>query len=306
MRGLFRFIAASRAARAVAIVLTFLVPLTNVLSAAILIIAARAGWRSVLMDFSICLVMLGVLLQVTGSMAPGTALVSAVGLWGGAAAGGLLLLRYRSVNLVVQSFVIAALLGVLAASLIIPDARGYWLPVLEALIKSAGLPQAEGLPADWLATLATLMHGVIAASLLSTLVVALMLALWMSRGPEAARASGTGGPGPWSGQSADPGPRPSESWRRQFLELKMGRVLAALGLVAALAMLAGAASFGGSAVLVLATGFVAQGLSIVHWTADNWQWPRIWPLALYGFLFLGRLLAGLCCWPWHLPGWSTM
>jgi hypothetical protein len=44
---------------------------------------------------------------------------------------------------------------------------------------------------------------------------------------------------------------------------------------------------------VLGTGFAAQGLAVVHWTADPRQWPRVWPLVLYGPLLLGAPLAGL-------------
>ena len=63
--------------------------------------------------------------------------------------------------------------------------------------------------------------------------------------------------------------------------------------VAAVLLLSGFVSLGGGALLVLCTGFMAQGLAIVHWTADHRGWPRIWPLALYGPLLLGAPPAGL-------------
>ena len=74
-----------------------------------------------------------------------------------------------------QSLVLLAMAGVVLASVLVPDARAYWQPVLEGLVKAAGLPQASGLPPGWLATMATLMHGVIGASLLSSLLMALVL-----------------------------------------------------------------------------------------------------------------------------------
>lgn len=183
-------------------------------------------------------------------------------------AGGVLR-RYQSVDLAVQVLVVITLLAVVLVSLFIPDPRAYWQPVLEALIKAAGLPQVGGLPDGWLAMLAGLMNGVIGASLLSTLILAVMLGLWLER---------------------DEG---DSDWRRQFLELRLGLVLSVGALVAAGLVLAGLHSLGGGVLLVLATGFMAQGLAIVHWTADHRAWPGIWPLALYAPLLLGAPLAGL-------------
>jgi hypothetical protein len=125
------------------------------------------------------------------------------------------------------------------------------------------------LPDGWLATVAGLMHGVIGASVLSTLFLAVMLGLWLDR------------------DVAD------GDWRRQFLELRLGKVLS-VGVVAAVALLlAGSVGLGGGALLVLGTAFVAQGLAIVHWTAGHRSWPGIWRLAFYGPLLLGAPVAGL-------------
>lgn len=254
--------------------LTFLLPLTNVISAAVVVMTARgAGWRTAAIDVVASLVLLLGLVQLTsgdsGTAAPLTTALGAGALWIGALLGGGLLRRFQSVDLAVQVIVVLALLGVLAASLAIPDARAHWQPALEALIRAAGLPQLSGLPAGWLGTVAALMHGVIGASLLSTLILALMLGLWLDRDAE------------------------SEEWHRQFLELRLGRVLSLTTGVAAVLLLTGFVSLGGSALLVLCTGFVAQGLAIVHWTANRRGWPRIWPLALYGPLLLGAPPAGL-------------
>jgi len=265
----------SRLARIAAIVLTFLLPLTNVISAAILVMAARgAGWRSAAVDAGAGLVLVAGLAQLSGGeaadTAPGTAVLGAVALWGGALLAGIVLRRYRSVDLAVQLVVVITLLGILLASALIPDPRAYWQPILEALIKAAGLPQVGGLPEGWLGTVAGLMNGVIGASLLSTVILAIMLGLWLDR-------------------DAVEG----DDWRRQFLELRLGRVLSAGIVIAAVLLFAGFSSLGGGALLVLGTGFMAQGLAIVHWTADYRAWPRIWPLALYAPLLLGAPPAGL-------------
>lgn len=265
-----------RLARIAAIVVTFLLPLTNLISAAIVVMVARgAGWRSAAVDIGASLLALGLLLQLTSGPAGSgasaiPAFLGAGALWGGALVSGSVLRRFGSVDLAVQTLVVVTLSGFIVLSLVIPDARAHWQPVLEALIRAAGLPQVGGLPEDWLATVAAMMHGVIGASLLSTLILALMLGLWLDR------------------DAATDG-----EWRRQFLDLRLGRVLSVAVLPAIALLLAGFTSFGGGALLILGTAFMTQGAAVVHWTADHWQWPRIWPLALYGPLLFGAPSAGL-------------
>ena len=129
----------------------------------------------------------------------------------------------------------------------------------------------DGLPPGWLATVAGLMHGVIGASLLSTLMLALMLGLWLDRESDG----------------------DADHWRRKFLAFRLGRVLSLAAVIAVVLLAAGLVSLGGGLLLVLGTGFVAQGLAVIHWTADHRGWPRIWPLALYVPLLLGAPPAGL-------------
>lgn len=274
MSAFARWLGGHRLPRIALVVLTFLLPLTNVVSAAIVVLTARSqGWRSAAIDVVAAMLILGALVVLTtgeaGAPSPGPAALGAGALWGGGLLGGALLRRFGSVDLALQALVVAALVGVVLAGLVIPDARAYWQPVLQALIQAAGLPQVDGLPPGWLATVAGLMHGVIGASLLSTLIISVMLGLWLDR----------------EGQPGD--------WRRKFLGLRLGRVLslAAAGAVALLA--AGSVSLGGGLLLVLGTGFAAQGLAIVHWTADERGWPGIWPLVLYAPLLLGAPLAGV-------------
>lgn len=274
MSALARWLAGRRLPRIATVVLTFLLPLTNVVSAALVVMTARSqGWRSAVIDVLAALALVGVLIVLAageaGAPAPGPAALGAGALWGGGLLAGALLRRFGSVDLALQALVVAALTGVVLASLLLPDARAYWEPVLQALIQSAGLPQVEGLPSGWLATLAGLMHGVIAASLLSTLILAVMLGLWLDRDDQ-------------------PG-----DWRRKFLGFRLGRVLSLVAAGAAALLAAGSVSLGGGLLLVLGTGFAAQGLAIVHWTAAERQWPGIWPLVLYAPLLLGAPLAGV-------------
>jgi hypothetical protein len=265
---------ANRFLRIGMLVVTSVLPLTPVVSGAIVVMTAlRDGWRTATIDTVAGVLVLAGLLQLTSGdvVRP---MLSALALWGGALLGGNLLRSFRSVDLAVQALVLLSLAGLVAATLAIPDAQGYWQPFLEALIKAAGLPQVGGFPPEWLGTMATLMHGVFAASLLTTLIPALMLALWLDRdAPD---------------RDAEEG-----QWRRRFLEFRLGRVLSLATFGAAALVLMGALSLGGGALLVLGTGLVAQGLAIVHWTAEERSWPRIWPLGLYGALVFGAPAAGL-------------
>lgn len=260
------------------IVGTFLLPLTNLVSAAIVVMTARHGsWRSAAVDVLAALAVMGGLLAYTSGTggqqaSPIPAALGAAALWGGALLAGGVLGRFRSVDLALQVLVVAVLAGVLALALAVPDARAYWEPILTSLIEAAGLPVAEGLPEGWLGTLAALMHGVVGASLLSTLVLALMLALWLDREGEAGEGAG---------------------WRRQFLELRLGRVLSGAMALALVLLAAGLPALGGGLLMVLGTAFATQGLAIVHWTADHRGWPRIWPVALYAPLLLGAPPAGV-------------
>lgn len=262
---------ANRWSRVAVIVLTFLIPIANVFSAVLVISSARhSGWRSAALDVGAGLALLVGLVQLTGGAgaAPFTAAWGAGALWASGLVGGLLLGRFKSVDLAVQVLVVLAVGGVVAAGVIIPDPRAHWQPILEELIQAAGLPQVAGLPPGWLATVASLMHGIVGASLLSTVILALLLELWLDR--EAA-----------AGQ-----------WRRLFLAMRLGRLLSLAAFVAAAFLLAGFISAGGSVLLVLGTGFAAQGLAVVHWTAELRRWPGIWPLIIYGPLLLGPPPAG--------------
>ena len=90
----------------------------------------------------------------------------------------------------------------------------------------------------------------------------------------------------------DPGGE-GPTWRRRCLELRLGRVLSVGVPLALLLIPAGFVTLGGGLLIVLGTGFVAQGLAILHWTAAERAWPRIWPVAVYGPLLLGAPVAGL-------------
>ena len=104
-------------------------------------------------------------------------------------------------DLVVQALVVVALFGVFAGRRAFPMRRAYWQPVLEALIQAAGLPQVSGLAGGLAGDGGGPMHGVIGASLLFTLVMALMLALWLDREVRATTGGGNSWNCAWGGCS---------------------------------------------------------------------------------------------------------
>jgi hypothetical protein len=263
------WLSSNRRSRIFLIAGTLLLPLVNVLSGAVVAMtAATLGWRVALTDCLAGVGILVVLLALSGGPWD-SAVVGALTMWAGTLLGGHLLGRTGSFDLAVQLLVAVAALVVFVASLMLPDARSYWLPILEQLIRTAGLPQSEGLPVDWLGRLAALMYGVIGASVLMSVLIALLLG-----GSMAATADRVG-------------------WRQQVLRLRLGRVLTVLMLVGLAAIGIGLRDAVSGVLLVLATGFVAQGLAVIHWTADYRGWPRFWSIVIYGPLMLSPSLAGL-------------
>lgn len=269
MGRLANWLRSNRRSRIFLIAGTLLLPLVNLFSGAVVAMtAATLGWRVALIDCMAGMGILVVLLTLSGGPWD-SAVVGALTMWVGTLLGGHLLGRTGSLDFSVQVLVAVAVLVVFAVSLVLPDARSYWLPILEQLIKTAGLPQNEGLPADWLDRVAALMYGVIGASVLMSVLIALLLGGIMARS--------TDGPG----------------WRQQVLQLRLGRALTATLLLALAAIGIGLKDAGTGVFLVLATGFVAQGLAVLHWTADHYRWPRFWSVVLYGPLMLSPSLAGL-------------
>jgi hypothetical protein len=79
----------------------------------------------------------------------------------------------------------------------------------------------------------------------------------------------------------------------EFRELRMGKVLGVLAGVIGLLFLTAARPTADDLLLVLGTGFVLQGLAVVHWHGARRAWFRGWPLLLYMPLGLLPALAGL-------------
>ena len=61
----------------------------------------------------------------------------------------------------------------------------------------------------------------------------------------------------------------------------MGRVLGVFAGVVGVVFLTGLRANVDDLLLVLGTGFVVQGLAVIHWHGAEREWPKLWPLALY-------------------------
>jgi hypothetical protein len=256
-----------RALRIVLIAAAFPLPLVNLLSSAMVALAGVArGGRIALEDAALAALLLALLLAVSGAQWLAPALTAWL-VWSAVAAAGGVAGRYGSMTLAVQLLLALVLAALLVMRLAWGDAGELWRPFLEEVLSQLA---AAGTTLDEVpvAALASLMSGFVAAGVLAGLVLSLLLGCWL--------AAAAGGP-------------PAGA---MFRELSLGRVLAGTG---ALAGIGAALGLGLAAhwLLVLAAGFVFQGLAVIHWTARERSWPSLWALGLYGPLLLVAPLAAL-------------
>jgi hypothetical protein len=267
MSGLAHWLLTRRPLRIVLIAAAFPLPLVNLLSSALVGLAGVArGGRTALEDAALAAVLLAALLVVSGAQWLAPALTAWL-VWSAVAAAGGVAGRYGSLTPAVQLLLALVLAALLLIRLAWGDAGELWRPFLEEVLSqlAAGGATLDDVPVT---ALAALMSGFVAAGVLTGLVLSLLLGCWL--------AAAAGGP--------DAG--------AMFRELSLGRVLAGAG---ALAGMGAALGVGLAAhwLLVLAAGFVFQGLAVIHWTARERRWPSLWALGLYGPLLLVAPLAAL-------------
>lgn len=256
MTGLPAWLMERRAARVALLALLFPLPLALVISAAIAVLITNVkGWRPALADCGLALLLLLVLATMAGTgwleLGVGAALTWLLAIFLG------LLRSQLSLTLAVQA---AVLLGVAAAvgfTLWIQDPQAYWERVLTDLTQRAASAGLAVGPADLVPGAAQVMTGMMSASAVTSSVVALFLG------------------SAWSG-TID-----GREFGSEFRALRMGRVLSLATAGAALLLLTGQRGTADDLLLVFASGFVLQGLSVMHWHGTERQWPRLWSLALY-------------------------
>lgn len=260
------WLAARRVPRIAFIAGFFHLGLFGVVSTAVVMLAAiTRGWRVAVTD---C-VMAGVLLVGFALAAGGPwqmFALSAGTVWPVAIGMGSLTGQFGTLTLPLQALLVIAAALVVIFSVTVGDTTAYWasaLQMMSAEFEAAGIELASP---DVLAIWAPLMTGLVAALAVISVMLALVLGSW------------------WAAAAGGPGLGP------MFRKLRLGNIVGGAAAVAGLASIAGAGQLANDLLLVLATGFVLQGLAVVHWYAKARQWP--WPFLLIVYLPMLPVLAG--------------
>ena len=164
---------------------------------------------------------------------------------------------YQSINLPVQLLVMGGCVLVGVVFLIVGDPTEAWQVLMIQLYQDLGgrgfqMPGEEELRAA-----AQIMTGLMAASAVASMILALIIGGWLA------------------------GPVTGSPLSTRFTGLRMGYVIGGLAALAGIASVLSLGSLADNLLLVLVMGFVFQGLAVVHWQARSRGWPSFWPLALY-------------------------
>jgi low affinity Fe/Cu permease len=256
-----------RARRVVFIAGMFPLPGLGLLSAAMLIMVAQLrGPREAIVDGVLAMLLLTAIALLVGMDLPVLAVTAGLSwlVWVGL---GALQGWSGSLRLTVQVAVVIALAVLVAMLLMLDDATGYWMSVLETLYKDLG-EQGVKIETDIRAQ-AGLMSGVVVAGSLTGSLLALCLgSSWAS--------TVAGG-----------------DFGAQFRQLRLGLVIGLLAVLAGLAEWLGLSTSG--ALLVFGAAFTFQGVAVLAWWADALAWPRSWWIGLCILLILvpNLLIIGL-------------
>lgn len=260
------WLAARRVPRVAFIAGFFQLGLFGIVSTAVVMLSAIArGWRVAVTD---CLIAGGLLAGFAlAAGGPWQVLALSAGtLWPVAIGVGSLTGQFNTLTLPIQAVLVLTLLLVVIFTVSVGDTTAYWTQVLQAMAEQLRTAGVELGSAEVLASWAPLMTGLMAAIAVISLTLALALGSWW--------AASAGGP----------------PFGDMFRRLRLGNVLGAAAAVAGVASLVGAGQLASDLLLVLATGFVLQGLAVVHWQARARRWP--WPVLLLVYLPMVPLLAG--------------
>jgi hypothetical protein len=223
------------------------------------------GWREGLVDCLIALVILVGLTAMSGDGVP-QVLFSGISTWGIALLMGGLTGIYGSLTLAIQVIVMLCCIAILGFTVIVDDPAGFWGPILQAI---AGQMQGMGIElsaTNAIMDLVPIMIGLFAAGTIASSIVALLLGCWWAGG-----ARGT-------------------SFRDLFLGMRLGYVIGGVAAVAGIGSLLGFQPLAGNLLLVAGTGFLFQGLAVVHWHAARLRLPWFMLIPVYLPLLMGASL----------------
>lgn len=208
------------------------------------------------------------LVAIAGGADPLSAVFAGLVFWAPAVAMAEILRRSGSLDLCVQVAVIA---GLLLAAMWMTTAGGAWTGTLADEIRP--LLESSGFDSDAIDAVLILVPGVMAMSLVIAALSGLFLGMY------------------WQAALMSPG-----ALGKAFRRLRVGRLLAAVALAVLIAgLITGHAAFA-NLLLILATGFMLQGLAVVHGLAVKRKWPPgalilVYLLLVFGMSLMAPLLA---------------
>jgi hypothetical protein len=269
--GFGQWLVANRVARIGLIAALLPLPVTSVLSASMVVALSIAkGWRLAAVDCLVALVLLGIFTMVAGGAWQQAAL-SAVSTWSAAMLLGGLTGVFGSLIFSLQALIMICVLGLIGFTWFANDPVIFWESVLEKFaeqMSELGMPLAD--PTAVL-DLAPIMSGLVAASVVTSSTLALLIGAWWAGG-----AKGT-------------------DFRTLFVNLRLGYVVGGIAVIAGLGAAFGVSPLAGNVMLVLGVGFVFQGLAVIHWLvgARGLPWMLLIPVYLPFFMGASILVMGL-------------
>jgi len=243
-----------------------LLPFFGVISAAIVVcVATVKGWRESLIDCLIALLAITGLTAMTGAGVP-QVLFSCVSTWGIALLMGGLTGVYGSLTLAIQVVVALCCLVILGFAVIVSDPAGFWGPILQVIVGQMQEFGVELTDPSAIMSLAPIMSGLFVAGTVASSIVALLLGCW------------------WAGGVRD------VAFRDLFIGMRLGYVIGGIAAVAGAGSLLGVQPLAGNLLLVAGTGFLFQGLAVVHWHVAMRGLPWFVLIPVYMPLLMGASL----------------
>jgi len=241
----------------------FLLPITSVISAAIIVLTAdlkgpAEAAKDMVFAFAVVAV---VMLLPAGDASPIPFLVSAALSWSIALLLGTVSYRYRSLTLVVQLALVLVVVAVLLFVAVVGDVAAFWQELLISTLAelppdlvtelTAGFTEQGITTEQMVALVSQILTPAFAGGLLvSSLMAVLLGCSWAS----AAR---------------------NQSFGQRFRGLQLGYVIGGFAAVMGIFSLLGFALAGGL-LLIVSIGFMLQGIAVLYCWAEQKQWPGAW------------------------------
>lgn len=243
-------------------------PLVVISSALVALTWLRQGARSGTMAVGLALAVSTVIAMVSGlqPLAPAAVMLSS---WLPVIVMAVVLRSTIQLELAIAAGAVLVLIGVVLVYLLIDDPAAGWREIIAIIADSAELRPRNLQDAepeqikDLLDKTSTLMTGFYA----STLFIIATLSLLLARS--------------WQAKLFNPG-----GMKREFHELRFGRVVSGIGLVVLLAAQLTGFEVLNSVAMVLATLFTIQGMAVVHSAVDRLGLRTAWLVAAYVLLLM--------------------